>query len=189
MRRGPRSIATLLCLGILIALSHEAAAQEKTQDPPALLLIMDSSGSMKADDGTGRPKIRSAKAALRGLVARLPDDADVGLRVYGHRVPNTDRMRGCRDTELVAPVAPLDRARLNSAISSFEAKGWTPIGLSPAGCRRPPAGGRSNHHPRLGRYRYVRAAPTLRGCASPYAARHRHHHRDGRLPGQLQGAQ
>jgi Ca-activated chloride channel family protein len=54
----------------------------------------------------------------------------VGLRVYGHRVPNTDKVRGCRDTELVVPVGPLDREVMIAAIGGFEARGFTPIGLS-----------------------------------------------------------
>jgi hypothetical protein len=39
-------------------------------------------------------------------------------------------VRGCQDTELVAPVAPLDRAAIREAVESVEASGFTPIGLS-----------------------------------------------------------
>jgi Ca-activated chloride channel family protein len=54
-----------------------------------LLLIFDSSGSMRGDDGSSRPKIVAAKEALTRLVDELPEGTPVGLRVYGHRVPNT----------------------------------------------------------------------------------------------------
>jgi len=96
----------------------------------SVLLILDASGSMNRVDGSGTPLIDGAKAALREIVHRLPPDANVGLRVYGHRTSNEDPIAGCADTELVVPVGPIDRAELNAAIDSFEAGGFTPIGLS-----------------------------------------------------------
>jgi hypothetical protein len=95
--------------------------------PPAMLLVLDASGSMLIDDGTGRPKIDAAKEALNTLVNALPDGAPVGLRVYGATVPNTDKVNGCRDTQLVAPIAPLNKSALQQAINSFQAVGFTPI--------------------------------------------------------------
>jgi len=44
-------------------------------------LILDASGSMKADDGTGRANIDTAKQALTGLVDEAPAGAPIGLRV------------------------------------------------------------------------------------------------------------
>lgn len=95
-----------------------------------VLLVLDASGSMNADDGSGRPKIEAAKEALRRLVDEIPDGTPVGLRVYGHRYPNTDPVLGCTDTELIAPVEPLDRQALLSAIEGVSANGFTPIGLA-----------------------------------------------------------
>jgi Ca-activated chloride channel family protein len=63
-------------------------------------------------------------------VNALPGDSLVGLRVYGHRVPNTDKRRGCKDTQLITPVGPLERGPMRRQIRSFDAKGFTPIGLS-----------------------------------------------------------
>ncbi|HEY8547757.1 MAG TPA: VWA domain-containing protein [Acidimicrobiales bacterium] len=111
----------------------------------ALLLIMDASGSMNEVDADGKPLIDSAKEALHGVVDSLPDGYHTGLRVFGHRYPNTDRTNGCRDTELIAPVAPLDRAALAAAIDGYEAKGFTPIGhtLEQAAGDLPPEGPRT----------------------------------------------
>jgi Ca-activated chloride channel homolog len=118
--------------GLLLFLVVTAPARAQTEDEadPALLLIMDSSGSMNASDGTGGTKIQAAKTALNGVVNALPGDSLVGLRVYGHRIPNTDKRRGCKDTELITPVGPLDRGGMKQQIRSFDAKGFTPIGLS-----------------------------------------------------------
>jgi hypothetical protein len=105
-------------------------ADEQTEDPPALELILDASGSMNTTGADGRTLLDGAKQALRDLVNELPNQQHVGLRVYGHRYPNTDQENGCRDTELIHPVEPLDRDGLLQAIDGYEAKGFTPIGLS-----------------------------------------------------------
>ncbi|MGH2790130.1 MAG: vWA domain-containing protein [Actinomycetota bacterium] len=131
----PRRLITALALTLgfallLVPLGAESSAQTDDETPPALLLILDSSGSMNASDGAGSTKIQGAKAALNGVVDALPEDSLVGLRVYGHRVPNTDKQRGCKDTELIVPVGPLDRGGMKQRIASFDAKGFTPIGLS-----------------------------------------------------------
>lgn len=111
----------------------------------ALLLIMDASGSMNATDANGQTLLDGAKQALHDVVAALPDGTHAGLRVYGHRVPNTDRENGCADTELVHPVSELDREAMLAAIDGYDAKGFTPIGasLSAALDDLPPEGART----------------------------------------------
>ena len=126
-RRLPATLSAILLTWVLGSLP--ASAQGSDPDS-AILLIMDSSGSMAADDGTGQTKIAAAKEALLGLVEELPEGANVGLRVYGHRVPNTDMERGCQDTELIVPVGPLDPETMRDRIRSYDARGFTPIGLS-----------------------------------------------------------
>ena len=123
-------VVVSLVVVVLLALPVIASAQ--TDDPPegAMLIILDASGSMNNLDADGVPFITKAKDAILELIAALPDGMQVGLRVYGHREPNTDPVRGCQDTELMAPVAPLDRAAIRDAIEGLEASGYTPIGLS-----------------------------------------------------------
>ncbi|HZK52375.1 MAG TPA: VWA domain-containing protein [Actinomycetota bacterium] len=131
----PKLVRLMTLIGFVVILlvpatAARTAAQEDDEADPALLLIMDSSGSMNASDGGGGTKIQAAKKALNGVVNALPADSLVGLRVYGHRIPNTDQRRGCKDTELISPVGPLDRSGMRQQIRSFDAKGFTPIGLS-----------------------------------------------------------
>ena len=125
---------------MLALLLAPAGARAQNQPVPskdaAVVLILDASKSMKADDGTGRPKIEAAKAALNTLVDQLPDDAKVGLRVYGSQVSGTGKAQGCADTKLVSPVAPLDRSGLKSAIDAITPRGFTPIGASLKGAVR-----------------------------------------------------
>jgi Ca-activated chloride channel family protein len=121
-------------LGTLALLIVPAGAQAQTQPAPskdaAVILVVDASKSMQADDGSGRTKMAAAKAALNTLVDELPDDAKVGLRVYGSEVSGTGKEEGCADTKLVSPVAPLDRPGLKAAIDALTPRGFTPIGRS-----------------------------------------------------------
>lgn len=98
--------------------------------PEALLLLVDYSGSMSEPDGSGSTRIASAETALRDIIGSLPEDLQVGMRVYGHRVPSADKAAACQDTELVVPVQPLDRGRLLGEVDRLEPLGETPIGLS-----------------------------------------------------------
>ncbi|MFE6490280.1 VWA domain-containing protein [Streptomyces sp. NPDC057748] len=91
----------------------------------SLVMVLDSSGSMADDDGTGRSRMESARTAVGTVVDGLPDGYPTGLRVYG-----ADRARGCTDTRLVEPVRGLDRAALKQAVAAVRPRGDTPIGLS-----------------------------------------------------------
>lgn len=130
---GWRRIAPFI--GALLLLTAAAPAEAQTTPAPAdkdaaVILVFDASKSMRDDDGSGRPKIEAAKEALNELVDELPDDAKVGLRVYGAKVSGSGKAEGCRDTELVAPVKALDRPGLKTQIDALVPRGFTPIGAS-----------------------------------------------------------
>jgi hypothetical protein len=124
-----RFVLLLLALGLAVPMGW-AAGREAEAPSGALLIILDASGSMNTLDEDGVPFFDKAKEAVLRLVEALPEDMVVGLRVYGHREPNTDPIRGCRDTELVVPVGPLDREAIRIAVGGLSASGYTPIGLS-----------------------------------------------------------
>jgi Ca-activated chloride channel family protein len=122
------------CLGALLALAAPAAAQTggEDEDRPAVLLVLDASRSMNAPsgDGSGDSRLDAAKAAVDEVLDTVPEDAPLGLRVYGARVAGQGRAKACADTELVAPVAAGDRAAVRSAVQALNGKGRTPIGRS-----------------------------------------------------------
>ncbi|WP_432092313.1 vWA domain-containing protein [Streptomyces sp. bgisy100] len=91
----------------------------------SMVMVLDSSGSMADDDGSGRTRIAAARSAVGTVVDSLPDNYPTGLRVYG-----ADKARGCDDTRLAQPVEPLDRAGIKRAVAAVKPKGDTPIGLS-----------------------------------------------------------
>lgn len=93
-----------------------------------LLLLLDASGSMAEPAAGGGRKIDAARDALTEVVKRLPDDAEVGMRVFGATVESRDDKGACTDTQNVVPVGPVDRARLTEQIAAYEPYGETPIG-------------------------------------------------------------
>jgi Ca-activated chloride channel homolog len=130
---GPRP-GTLCCvLGLLAwcAFAAPAAAQdEPSADERSVLVILDGSDSMNAHAGDGGTRLDAAKAALGELIEAVPEGAKVGLRVYGNELSGVSRAKGCRDTNLVTPVGPLDRDAFRSQVEALEGKGRTPIGRS-----------------------------------------------------------
>ncbi|MGK8362059.1 vWA domain-containing protein [Corynebacterium amycolatum] len=90
---------------------------------------MDLSGSMLADDAGGT-RLDAAKRASTELIDSLPDDALLGMLVYGQRESSdeSNRERGCQDIEVLSPVQKVDKEALKSKIAGLEAQGYTPIG-------------------------------------------------------------
>ena len=133
VRVGGAALSCLLAVVVSLAWTTGPAVATPAPARPAseaLLLIVDYSGSMNQPDGAGSTRIDSAKRALREIVTALPEDLDVGMRAYGHRVPSADKAAACQDSELVVPIGPLDRERLLGTVDSLQALGETPIGLS-----------------------------------------------------------
>jgi hypothetical protein len=101
--------------------------KQRGGDPSAhnLEIVLDVSGSMneKLGDGT---RWTTALKGLKDVLDSLPDDINVGLRVYGHRY-SSHAAQTCTDTELVAPIVKLDRERLMSTAEPLRPRGETPL--------------------------------------------------------------
>lgn len=119
--------------------SREVSESKKVCEKPASLkrdlkqninieLVLDASGSMQAPV-SGERKIDIARRVLIDFVDTLPETANVGLRVYGHKGSNAeaDRDESCAASELIFPFQELDTAGLTDAINSFDPQGWTPV--------------------------------------------------------------
>jgi Ca-activated chloride channel family protein len=117
----------LAAAGVAPVVADESPATEQTK----VVLVLDASGSMNEPDPSGVTKLEAAKTALIGALGSLPEDADVGLRVYGATVDGPGRTPAeCADSQLVHPIEPLDEQGLTAAIRSFDAIGETPIAYS-----------------------------------------------------------
>jgi len=93
------------------------------------LLVLDSSGSMAGDDGTGRTKIEAARDALERYVTATPASFAVGLTVFGHHGDNTDagRPESCAGIDTFAPLGQLNADNVTPILAQLQPTGWTPI--------------------------------------------------------------
>lgn len=110
------------------------------------IIILDASGSMKADDAPG-PRIDAANNAVLTLVDGLPDGAPLGLIVYGTGTDSSDAAQtaGCQDIKTLVPLAAVDKATFAAAVNGVAASGYTPIGaaLRAAAAELPASGPRN----------------------------------------------
>lgn len=100
-------------LGLSLLLGGELFAGQN------VVIVLDDSGSMgeplRSDRRT--TKIEAARSALRTVLEQLPDDSQVGVVV----------LNGERD-DWLTPLAPIDKAKVNSLVGRIRASGGTPLG-------------------------------------------------------------
>ncbi|MBA3414791.1 MAG: VWA domain-containing protein, partial [Chloroflexia bacterium] len=119
--------------GLQVAAAQDQGAQASTQ-AVNVELILDSSGSMEQDVGGGETRMEAAKRVMRDVIAAIPEreGINVGFRIYGHEGNNTEagRAESCQSSELVVPIAGVDKAALNAEVDAATPTGWTPLTLS-----------------------------------------------------------
>ena len=106
-----------------VAPAATPALPEKTRKN--LLVILDLSGSMNTALGKST-RIATARQVLHSVLAKVPDDFNVGLRVYGDRYGSKEK-ETCTDSHLVQPVQKLDRTSLFKIIDTAKPRGETPL--------------------------------------------------------------
>jgi Ca-activated chloride channel family protein len=107
-----------------------AAAADETDDRPApqVELVLDVSGSMRERDVDGGSRMAAAKQAFNEVLDATPEEVLLGIRTLGANYPGDDRKEGCKDTEQLYPIGPLDRVEAKTAVATLAPTGWTPIG-------------------------------------------------------------
>jgi len=93
-----------------------------------IVILLDASGSMAAKNG-GKTKMETAKEAIKKFVSSMPENANVSLRVYGHKGSNkdSDKKLSCDSTELLYDLKPYNEADFQDSLDKFQPTGWTPI--------------------------------------------------------------
>ncbi len=127
--------ARLACFGAFACLALLAAPPgapaQGAGGRPSVLLVLDASRSMRAPAGDGSgSRMEAARAAVDEVLDTVPEEAPLGMRVYGARVAGQGKAKACADTELVAPVEAGGRDALRARVAALEGKGRTPIGRS-----------------------------------------------------------
>lgn len=115
---------------VLGGLTAPTALADPAPSGGKLVLVLDSSGSMAEPAGDGNTKIAAARTALSSVVTKLPEAAEVGLRVYGATVFKRTQAGACTDTQLTVPIGTGNRPQLQTAIAKYKPYGETPIGYA-----------------------------------------------------------
>ena len=92
--------------------------------------ILDASGSMIERLGDGSPKIEVAQRVLTEHLRSFRPETNIGLRVYGHRLPYQQEAESCQDIELIAPVEKGQMERIVNSLQDFKVQGMTPLAAS-----------------------------------------------------------
>ncbi|MGI8439488.1 MAG: vWA domain-containing protein [Thermoleophilaceae bacterium] len=94
-------------------------------------MVLDSSGSMRADAG-GERKIDAAEEALERLATGTPDRYDLGLVVYGHvgSSAEADKERSCAGVDTAGRLGEVNYRNLSDTLDRYEPRGYTPIARS-----------------------------------------------------------
>ena len=119
-----------LCLKFGPAVNGEltiaSALAPPTKTRKNLEIILDASGSMKTVLNGKKTRWDVALETLDQVLRSIPDDFNVGLRMYGHRQPSSSP-KTCTDSELLVPVRKLDRKVIMTKAKAFKPKGETPL--------------------------------------------------------------
>lgn len=92
--------------------------------------ILDASGSM-LQTMQGKTRLQVAQEVLTARLKALPLNTQVGLRVYGHRVPYQNReAESCEDIELVVPIQANGAQSIIDWLPGLQALGMTPMSES-----------------------------------------------------------
>jgi Mg-chelatase subunit ChlD len=92
--------------------------------------ILDASGSM-LQPLEGKTRLAIAQEVLTSRVSALPPNTQIGLRVYGHRIPYQGReAESCQDIELVVPIQANGAQAIIDWLPGMQALGMTPMSES-----------------------------------------------------------
>ncbi|MEU8777692.1 VWA domain-containing protein [Streptomyces sp. NPDC048606] len=118
-----------------------AAADGPAKEPPKVELVLDVSGSMRANDIDGQSRMAAAKQAFNEVLDAVPDEVRLGIRTLGATYPGDDRNLGCKDTQQLYPVGAVNRTEAKTAVATLAPTGWTPIGPALLGAAQDLEGG------------------------------------------------
>ncbi|QPC47599.1 vWA domain-containing protein [Mangrovibacillus cuniculi] len=96
-----------------------------------VVILLDASGSM-ANQIDGKAMMDSAKDSIETFVETLPEDANIGLRVYGQNGDGSEAKKelSCSSSELVYSISNYEQSSFQQALDTVKPAGWTPIELA-----------------------------------------------------------
>ncbi len=119
-------IKTLLLATLALGLFASCAVSGA---PENLVLILDASNSMNKAFGA-ETRISAARSALDSLLTRMPEEGNVALIAFGHRVTYKNEVESCQDIEFLFPLAKYTAAvgqSMAAAVAQVAPQGKTPL--------------------------------------------------------------
>ncbi|SFD94560.1 Ca-activated chloride channel family protein [Lentibacillus persicus] len=91
-------------------------------------IVLDSSGSM-ANPASNGTRMDVAKKSINNFLSEVPNEANVSLRVYGHKGTgaDNDKEMSCDSIEQVYGFEAYEEGKFQEALNQFQPKGWTPL--------------------------------------------------------------
>jgi Ca-activated chloride channel family protein len=114
LRHLPAALVQLAVAALVAALARPERVVADERRQATVVMVTDTSGSMKATD-VAPDRLTAAKSAARTLTKQLPDDFKLGLVTFGSTAD-----------QLVAPTT--DKTEVTRAIDSLEVAGATAMG-------------------------------------------------------------
>jgi Ca-activated chloride channel homolog len=114
LRHLPAALALLALAALVVALARPQRVVADERRQATVVMVTDTSGSMRADD-VPPSRLQAAQAAARSLTAKLPSDVKLGLVIFGSKAD-----------QLVAPTT--DKAEIVRAIDGLQIHGATAMG-------------------------------------------------------------
>jgi hypothetical protein len=112
-----RPLACLLLVVALLSLPMAQAGQD-------VMILLDSSYSMREPIEGGMTKMQVAKKVILEVVQKAPKDTRIGLRIYGN---DSNGFTACRATKLMVPMGYNTQGAIANALLSVKPTGATPI--------------------------------------------------------------
>lgn len=100
----------------------------ENEDNEKILFILDFSNSM-SEFLDGEPKYILMLNTVKRLIAQIPPETAIGMRVYGHRGGLTPKDM-CRASKNIASVCSYNNNNVINSLSGFHPNGMTPITFS-----------------------------------------------------------
>jgi methionine-rich copper-binding protein CopC len=119
--------AFVLSVMVLVLAAFGVSVVVGQGGPTNVVIVMDSSGSMRQPVASGQLRVDVAKESIAALAAELPADINVSLWAYGHRLPQDDVAASCQDIEAIIPLGPPDAGTIAQTVYGLDAIGYTPI--------------------------------------------------------------
>ena len=98
-----------------------------TENSKAIMIVLDSSGSMAEPAPGSNTKMLAAKQVLEQVLSKIDTSIPVGLRVYGSSKNPMSEMEACSDSVLLVPPGTGNRAQMVNKLRELKPNGATPI--------------------------------------------------------------